>query len=117
MAAAGKETTRQKMINIMYLVLLAMLALNVSETILDAFKTINDSLTASANNVGTSVQQLFKTFEQTRLKESPERAKPIYEKAKEAERITQDLNDYIVDLKKELTEQGDGYDQSTGDLK
>jgi len=117
MAAAGKETTRQKMINIMYLVLLAMLALNVSETILDAFKTINDSLTASANNVGTSVQQLFKTFEQTRLKESPERAKPIYEKAKEAERITQDLNDYIVDIKKELTEQGDGYDQSTGDLK
>ncbi len=42
--AGGKETTRQKMINIMYLVLLAMLALNVSDTILNAFKNINDSL-------------------------------------------------------------------------
>jgi hypothetical protein len=39
MATTGKETTRQKMINFMYLVLLAMLALNISETILDAFKT------------------------------------------------------------------------------
>ena len=40
--AGGKETTRQKMINMMYLVLLAMLALNVSDTILNAFKNINE---------------------------------------------------------------------------
>ena len=45
--AGGKETARQKMINIMYLVLLAMLALNVSDTILNAFKNINDSLETS----------------------------------------------------------------------
>lgn len=117
MAAFGKETTRQKMINIMYLVLLAMLALNVSESILDAFKTINDSLSSSANNVNTSVQQLFSAFEQTRLKEAPERAKPIYEKAKEAQKVSQELDDYIRDIKKELTEQSSGYDQETGDLK
>jgi gliding motility-associated protein GldM len=117
MAAAGKETTRQKMINFMYLVLLAMLALNVSETILDAFKTINDSLTASAGNVGNSIQQLFTTFEQTRLRESPDRARPIYEKAKQAEKITRDLDDYIAGIKKELTEQSNGYDELTGDLK
>jgi gliding motility-associated protein GldM len=115
--AAGKETTRQKMINIMYLVLLAMLALNVSETILDAFKTIDDSLTASADNVGNSVQQLFTTFEQTRLKESPERAKPVYEKAKQAQQATRELDNYIRDIKKELTEQGGGYDEQTGDLR
>jgi gliding motility-associated protein GldM len=115
--AAGKETTRQKMINIMYLVLLAMLALNVSETILDAFKTINDSLTASAANVGNSVQQLFSTFEQTRLKESPERAKPVYEKAKQAREVTTDLDNYIRDIKAELSNQSNGYDLITGDLK
>jgi gliding motility-associated protein GldM len=115
--AAGKETTRQKMINIMYLVLLAMLALNVSETILDAFKTINDSLTASADNVGISVQQLFTTFEQTRLKESPERAKPVYEKAKQAQQTTQELDDFIRGIKKELTDNSSGYDEQTGDLK
>lgn len=100
----------------MYLVLLAMLALNVSETILDAFKTINDSLTASANNVGVSVQQLFSTFEQTRLKESPERAKPVYEKAKQAQKVSSDLNDYIRDIKTELITQSDGFNIQTGDL-
>jgi gliding motility-associated protein GldM len=117
MAIAGKETTRQKMINIMYLVLLAMLALNVSSSILDAFKTINDSLTASAANVGNSVQQLFTAFEQTRLKESPERAAPIYQKAKAAQMVSAELNDLITKIKNELITQSSGYDELTGDLK
>lgn len=115
--ATGKETTRQKMINIMYLVLLAMLALNVSDTILDAFKTINDSLTTSADNVDNSVQQLLKKFEQTRLKESPERAKPVYEKAKAAAAVCQQLDDYIKSIKAELVQQGGGYEEKTNDIR
>ena len=69
--AGGKETTRQKMINIMYLVLLAMLALNVSDTILNAFKNINDSLDASRTNVSSSLDQLFSSFQNTELKNNP----------------------------------------------
>jgi gliding motility-associated protein GldM len=42
--AGGKETPRQKMIGMMYLVLTALLALNVSKEILDAFITINNGL-------------------------------------------------------------------------
>jgi len=114
--AVGKETTRQKMINIMYLVLLAMLALNVSDTILNAFKNINDSLETSRSNVNTSVDQLFEAFENTKLKEEPERAKPIYEKAKQARNIVAELNDYINSLKGEFEKQGGGYDEETGDL-
>ncbi|SDS14087.1 gliding motility-associated protein GldM [Mucilaginibacter mallensis] len=116
MASAGKETTRQKMINFMYLVLLAMLALNISETILDAFKTINDSLTATADNVDNSIQQQFTAFEQTRLKESPERARPIYARAKEAQRISRELDGFIKAIKTELVSQTRGYDAQTGDL-
>ena len=41
--AGGKETPRQKMIGMMYLVLTALLALNVSKTILDAFVAIEDN--------------------------------------------------------------------------
>jgi len=115
--AAVKETTRQKMINIMYLVLLAMLALNVSDIILNAFKTINDSLTASSENIGNSVLQQLTAFANTRLKESPERAKPIYDKAMEAQRITGELDAFIEGIKKNLREQGGGYDEYTGDLK
>ena len=42
--AGGKETPRQKMIGMMYLVLTALLALNVSSTVLDKFAFINESL-------------------------------------------------------------------------
>ncbi|RBQ10327.1 gliding motility protein GldM [Pedobacter miscanthi] len=114
--AGGKETTRQRMINIMYLVLLAMLALNVSDTILDAFKNINDSLDTSKNNVNTSINQLFSAFENSKLKEEPARAQPIYEKAKQAKATADELNNYIEGIKKQFTQAGDGIDPETGDL-
>lgn len=114
--ASGRETPRQRMINILYLVLLALLALNVSDTLLDAFKNINDSLETSRTNVDNSVEQLFTSFENTKLKEEPERARPIYEKAKEARAIVAELNQYINSLKEELEKESGGYDDETGDL-
>ena len=48
---------RQKMINMMYLVLTALLALNVSAEILNAFKTVNNSITTS-NDVVTEKNNL-----------------------------------------------------------
>ncbi|RYF22334.1 MAG: gliding motility protein GldM, partial [Flavobacteriales bacterium] len=103
-------------INIMYLVLLAMLALNVSDTILDAFKNINDSLDTSKNNVNTSINQLFSAFENSKLKEEPARAQPIYERAKQAQAAADELNNYIESIKKEFTTAGDGIDPETDDL-
>src|SRR5690606_6044201 len=97
--ALGRETPRQRMINILYLVLLALLALNVPDSILDAFKNINNSLETSKSNVNNSVQQLFTAFESTKLKDEPGRAKPIYDKAKNAQAIINDLNQYINGIK------------------
>ena len=114
--AGGKESARQKMINIMYLVLLAMLALNVSDTILNAFKNINDSLMASRTNVETSVNQLMNSFVNTKLKDEPVRAKPIYEKAQQAQKIAGNLDTYIQNLKRQFTTAGQGIDPETGDL-
>lgn len=115
--ALGRETPRQRMINILYLVLLALLALNVPDSILDAFKNINNSLETSKTNVNNSVQQLFSAFESTKLKDEPRRAKPIYDKAKNAQAIINDLNQYINGIKEEFVNQGGGYDEKTGDLK
>ena len=114
--AGGKESTRQKMINIMYLVLLAMLALNVSDTILNAFKNLNDSLATSTSNVNNSINQLFTAFENTKLKDEPIRARPIFEQAKKARAITEELNGYVEELKKRFISEGNGYDPETGDL-
>jgi len=114
--AAGKQTTRQKMINIMYLVLLAMLALNVSDTILNAFKNINDSLVSSKTNVNTSIDQLFTSFQNTKLKDEPARAQPIWEKANKAKAYADELNNYVQKLKDRFNEEGKGIDEETGDL-
>lgn len=114
--ALGRETPRQRIIGILYLVLLALLALNVPDSILDAFKNINNSLETSKSNVNTAVQQLFTAFENTKLKEEPARAKPIYDKAKKAQAIIGELDKYILSLKEELAKQGGGYDEEKGDL-
>src|SRR4051812_13137078 len=51
--AGGKETPRQKMIGMMYLVLTALLALNVSKAILDAFVAIEENIQiANLNEFG-----------------------------------------------------------------
>jgi len=53
---------RQKMINIMYLVLTAMLALNVSAEILNAFKTVKTSLEHSSSAIEDKNSQIFRSF-------------------------------------------------------
>ncbi len=55
---------RQKMINLMYLVLTALLALNVSSEILNAFKTVNNSLMNANGIIEEKNQNIFKSFEQ-----------------------------------------------------
>ena len=54
---------RQKMINMMYLVLTALLALNVSNEILNAFKTVNNSLNTASSMVEKKNVDIFKSFQ------------------------------------------------------
>jgi len=53
---------RQKMINLMYLVLTALLALNVSAEILNAFKTVDNSLTAASTTLDKKNKNIFSSF-------------------------------------------------------
>ena len=64
--AGGKETPRQKMIGMMYLVLTALLALNVSKQIVAAFVTINDKLEASNEIINNKTGDVYFGFSQKR---------------------------------------------------
>ena len=64
--AGGKETPRQKMIGMMYLVLTALLALNVSKSILNAFVTINDKIDASEQIVSNTNSGIYGEFDKKR---------------------------------------------------
>lgn len=61
--ASGKQTPRQKMINMMYLVLTALLALNVSKEILDSFVTVNNGLENTKLSLKDKMDSQYGTFE------------------------------------------------------
>jgi gliding motility-associated protein GldM len=94
---------RQKMINLMYLVLTALLALNVSSEILNAFKVVDKSLTNSSANIDKANGTLYTSL-QEKLKDaqSAEKAKIWEPKAQQAKKLTDDITKYIEDLKLEL---------------
>jgi len=101
---------RQKMINLMYLVLTALLALNVSAEILNAFKTVDRSLVATNNTINSSTETIMASFEE-KLKE-PESAAKAAEWKPSADRavaLTRDLNNYITGLKNQILKEA-GFD-------
>ncbi len=114
--AGGKETPRQRMIGILYLVLLGLVALNVPDSLLDAFKNITNSLDQSRSNVTTSLDNTYAAFEATKLKEQPEKAAKLLEKAKQASKVSDELDAYVEALKKQLIEEGGGIDTTINDV-
>ena len=114
--AGGKETPRQRMIGILYLVLLGLIALSIPDSLLDSFKNITRSLDASRKNVTTSLETTYSAFEATKLKEQPEKAGQLLAKAKDASKIADELNGYIEELKAEMIKKGGGFNADIDDV-
>ncbi len=113
--AGGKETPRQRMIGILYLVLLGLIALNVPDSLLDSFKNIADSLTASKANVQVGINTTIKAFENSKLKDQKERATPIYERALKARNLSDAFDKYVDSIKADMIAKGGGIEPSTND--
>jgi len=92
--AAAKETPRQKMIGMMYLVLTALLALNVSADILDAFAIVNDGLEKTNASVENKIEDYYSIFEQ-QYNRQPEKARDYWEKAQEIRQHTNEIINFI----------------------
>jgi gliding motility-associated protein GldM len=94
------------MINMMYLVLTALLALNVSVEVLNAFKTVNHSIEGSNKVVTSKNDQTYKAFQDAEKdSKTSEKAKPWAPKAYQAQKLSGDLCKHIEDLKNELIAQ------------
>lgn len=99
---------RQKMVNMMYLVLTAMLALNVSAEVLNAFKTVNTSITASNNLIGDKNNATYASF--SAAKEDPQtKANAMIwgPKAEEAKGLSAEMFSYIENLKQDMKKASD----------
>ncbi len=100
MAGGGRLTGRQKMINLMYLVFIAMMALNVDREVLRSFETINTSLESTTTLTKTNNDTFYGQID-LKAKDDPTYAKTQAEAA-EVKKQTNDFVTYIDGLKKEL---------------
>jgi len=96
--AGGKLSPRQKMINLMYLVFIAMLALNMSKEVLSAFGLLDKKITEA--NVATTARNAdFMTNLTTKADEQPEQYAAVKAKADQVADISSSLDSYLGNLK------------------
>jgi len=96
----GKETPRQKMIGMMYLVLTALLAMNVSKQILQGYLSVNESLEKTRDNLQTNNKLVTEAF-RTTIEGNPG-AKPYFNRAVEAQKELTEVYNYIGELRAEV---------------
>lgn len=117
--AGAKETPRQKMIGMMYLVLTAMLALQVSSALLEKFQLLNNSMESASNSANTINQ---KTLESIKKKVSDAGNRDfevaIVKQAEDVRKISASMISEIDAIKTQITTQaGGGIDPETGKVK
>ena len=112
--AGGKLTPRQKMINLMYLVFIAMLALNMSKEVLTAFGLMNEKFEGVNKFSEDYNKSLLGTLEQ-KAEDEPVRFKAPLDKAIEVQKISKELYTYLGTLKADVSKEFDR-DEKTGKL-
>ena len=103
----GKETPRQKMIGMMYLVLTALLALNVSKDVLNAFILVNAGLTKTTQNFFEKNEALYGDFDEA-YQGNKVKVQDWKLKADEVRKRSQELNDLLFEYKKEIVLKAEG---------
>ncbi|WP_417888762.1 gliding motility protein GldM [Xanthomarina gelatinilytica] len=100
--AGGKLSARQKMINLMYLVFIAMLALNMSKEVLSAFGLMNEKLTES-NQAATERNEAFMQGLAEKVSEQPAKYQPLKAQADQISTLASNFNSYLEELKGKMT--------------
>ncbi|WP_264565393.1 gliding motility protein GldM [Flavobacterium sp. N3904] len=100
--AGGKLTPRQKMINLMYLVFIAMLALNMSKEVLSAFGLINEKF-ETVNSLALTSNEAILADLQSKAQDKPQQYAAPYATAVKVSEVTKTFYDYLGSLKTDLT--------------
>ncbi len=100
--AGGKLSARQKMINLMYLIFIAMLALNMSKEVLSAFGLMNEKLSES-NEAATERNSAFMASLEQQAKDQPEKYEPLKAQAQQISNLANEFNTYLSDLKSKMS--------------
>jgi len=99
--AGGKQTPRQKLIGLMYLVFLALMALNVSVQVLDSFPLIDDGIEQTNLNLSQKIQTVMTDFDMQEAI-SAEKVQPFYGEAQKVRALADELVAYISQKRAEM---------------
>lgn len=111
--ASGKLTPRQKMINMMYLVLTALLALNVSREVMDAFYDVMQNQNSTIATVENQNESVYAAFDRA-ADENPKKAGEWRDKAYKVKANADDLDEYLDSTIAKLIRLTGGIDEETG---
>ncbi|MCF7559041.1 gliding motility protein GldM [Sabulilitoribacter multivorans] len=100
--AAGNLSPRQKMINLMYLIFIAMLALNMSKEVLSAFGLMNERLVES-NEAAEERNNSFVASLNLKAEEQPEKYEPLKADAESLHTLASNFDAYLSELKGKMT--------------
>lgn len=111
--AGGKETPRQKMIGMMYLVLTALLALQVSNAVLEKFVFIDEALRRSGEEMAEKNTKTLSAIT-TEVKNKGDRAadKAALDKAKKVKELTNETLTYMNSLRETMVDITGGRDEN-----
>ena len=116
MAVNSPNSPRQKMINLMYLVFIGMLALNVSTEVLDGFELVEESLLRSVKVSSQRNEQIFGDLHDA-YDANRDKTKEWYDKGEQVKKVSDELFDYIQELKERIVKKADGKDGDPEHLK
>jgi len=100
----------------MYIVLMAMLALNVSSDVLKGFSLIGDSLKRTTDNAMKENQALYADFAE-QYKTNPTKVKSWYDKALKVKQMSDSLYNFAGQLRMAIAREADGADADPDNLK
>jgi gliding motility-associated protein GldM len=104
--AGGNLSPRQKMINMMYLVLTALLALNVSKEVLNSFFEVNKGIERTTNNFNTKNASTYSAFKNA-ASNNPEKYQEVSDKAHSIKNKVDDISIFIQEMKYDLVAESD----------
>ena len=95
------------MINLMYVVLMAMLALNVSTEVLNGFSIVEESLNRTTGNSAKENLAIYEDFD-TQMKANPQKVKMWYDRAQQVRQMSDSLYNLAAELKLAIAQEADG---------
>jgi gliding motility-associated protein GldM len=103
------------MINLMYVVLMAMLALNVSSDVLNGFSIVEESLKRSTANATNENNTLYDDFD-AQMKANPAKVREWFDKAQYVRRMSDSLYNFTETLKEAIVVKADGKKANINDV-